>query len=359
MELIKAATDNIVRLLRSLMEASADGASEREIETDIVFLLRELGWERRQIRQDVSLSDKDKADIVLQVRNDATLLFEAKRKGRTRGEEAQLNRYCRMLRPSPKIAFLSDGIRWAIFFVGERNLVPLQDYHLPDDIHEVALFFESLKPEKLTALNLSVFDFLAQSEASCRRLNDEEYGKLLPHFIATFRHLVLSNVTLEFPTQNGFLKPISNGVSNENDGDDKSGPVDNTHDGVITLNCDAPPSLTFTSVQAQFQDVSYNNWNNLAGAALKAGVLVGLPEEELRVISGANVRENQSAEKNFKAIEGTNFSFQNMDANRCWQATFRLVKHLHIPVHAEVIWLGKAKNESLRGKKGALIFQVQ
>ncbi len=115
--------------LVEIAELSRSGAAERDIETEVVQVFKKAGWPRLQINQDVSVSEKanDRVDIILKLDNRPALLAEIKRYGKTHDAESQVRRYCSLVRPSPRLAFLTDGVRWIVYYVGQVGLIPILD----------------------------------------------------------------------------------------------------------------------------------------------------------------------------------------------------------------------------------------
>lgn len=174
--------------LSELAELSCINVTERVIESEVVQLFREVGWPRLQIFQDVSLSDKaiDKADIVLKLDDRFSVLVEIKRKGKSQDAENQVRRYCSLLRPAPKLAILTDGQRWVLYYAGQTSIVRLLDASYQQMASQIEMIIASLNPQRLKVLHDDgLFEYLSIIDQAMQDFSDEARKRLEAHFAIT------------------------------------------------------------------------------------------------------------------------------------------------------------------------------
>lgn len=330
--------NKIIKTLQEIGELSQTGASEREIETEIVALLKELGWSRPHIKQDVSLSDKatDKADIVITV-NNLSFLFEIKRNGELRGAEEQVRRYCRLLIPSPKMAFLTDGVRWTIFYVGREYILKLAELAWRDSADQIALFLQTM--EQFRALpedQTSLFEYLDLIDEGLQKRSDFVQANLVGYFVSTILYLL--SVPRSKQIQSTPV-PVESATQAPNS-------------DVFQLPLLTPP-LKYSKMQGILGGRNVDSWRSLVHAAIAASIESGMTAQQIHQITKVNLRDGTFAEGGFVPVANTSISVQGMEARRSWQVALTLAQRLKIPIEIEVTWYPQAPEE-LHSKVGTL-----
>ena len=342
-------------------------ATEREIETEVVHLFKGLGWPRSQINQDVPISDKgaDKADIVLRLDGQPVVLVEVKKHGHSRDADNQVNRYCRLLRPSPKLALLTDGVRWVLYYVGQIGAVPIQEAAVPVETAVVVSMLNALVPEKLSvSMRGGVFQYLDIVEQGLQDRSDETQRQLRPFFVSTVKALLMPGATLttgaalasaSVPENEPVMvkehveKEQAKGAyvtqkRNSQDNADTQGVYDPFQ----------PPSLAHTtSVMANFAGNAATSWNELLRVAVKTALASGRTMRDIRRMAGINIQEGDSADKGYTPILGMSISVQGQPSGQAWQNALKLAQGLGCAIEAKFRW--QDKETALHpGKSGLL-----
>lgn len=165
--------DILEKKLQELNRLSKGGASERTLETRIVLLLEYLGWSSDKIRQDVTVTAKDRADIVVQADDSCTVLIEVKVYGEFKDAREQTERYCKLLRP--RLALLTDGDQWHIFYVGKVEITRLYTGEVESNIEGIIDYLLVITQERFNSAKLSErFSMLDSIDDAFSRLNNED-----------------------------------------------------------------------------------------------------------------------------------------------------------------------------------------
>lgn len=329
----------------------ARGASEREIETEVVYVLKRAGWPRSQINQDVPISDKgaDKADIVLKLDDQPVVLIEVKKHGHSRDADNQVNRYCRLLRPSPKLALLTDGVRWVLYYVGQVGAIPIQEASVPNETASVVSMLNLLGPESLTAsLHTGVFQFLDIAEQGLQERSAETQKYLRSYFASTVKSLLMPHGSFDNGSILAEVTPRVDSVPAEKQSEPTRVELRQLTQPEIGTHADydpsQPPSLVHTSViAASFAADTATNWNDLLRVAVKTALATGHSKHEIQRITGINLQEGNIEDKGFSPITGTGLSLQGQSAGQAWQNSLTLAQVLGCVIEAKFRWQNKEK----------------
>ena len=339
-------------------------ATEREIETEVVHLFKQIGWPRSQINQDVPISDKgaDKADIVLRLDGAPMILVEVKKHGQLRDADHQVNRYCRLLRPSPKLAFLTDGVRWTLYYVGQIGAIPIQEASALEETADVAAMLTSFNPISLSAsLQSGVFQYLDVVEEGLQERSEETQKHLRKFFTSTVKVLLLMPSASLAETRPRVATADSPSAVTE---------IQVVHPRIVkkttlqqgngtSTEYDAlqPPPLSFTtSIIATFAGNPAANWGDLLRVAVKNALDSGKTAQDIRRIADVNIQEEENTEKGFALIPGTNLSVQGQPSDKSWQNALRLAQALGCKIEAKFRWQDK-EQASHPGEAGVLRWQ--
>jgi hypothetical protein len=343
---------------------TAPGAAEREIETEVVYVLKQAGWPRSHINQDVPVSDKgaDKADIVLKLDSKPVILVEIKKPGHSRDADNQVNRYCRLLRPSPKLALLTDGVRWVLYYVGKAGAIPIQEASVPSETETVVAILTALAPESLAAsIDAGVFQYLDIVEQGLQERSEDAQKHLRPFFASTVKFLLIPSKKPVLDDISGFVMPqniplqsTAQSISTRID-PKQIAPQENYEQ--VEFDPFHPPSLAFTTeLTAIFGSVAATKWNALLSVAVKSALDAGHTKQDIQHITKINIQEGRSTDKGFSQIVGTQLSIQGQDANHAWQNTLRLAQTLECEIKAEFRWKDIEK-AAYPGKHGIIHWQ--
>lgn len=342
----------------------ARGASEREIETEVVHVLKKAGWPRSQINQDVPISDKgaDKADIVLRLNSQPVILVEVKKHGHSRDADNQVNRYCRLLRPSPKLALLTDGVRWVLYYVGRVGATPIREASVPTETDAVVSMLDAFAPTSLsTLLSAGVFQYLDIVEQGLQERSEDTQKHLRPFFASTVKALLMpggrSDETLSPTSAASQLQPASTEEQTSHiQADERSSAL---QDGDSLVECDPlrAPSLGFTTkITASFAGDAAKNWNDLLRVAVRTAFVSGRTKQDIQRMTSINIQEGSIEDKGYSPIEGTNLSVQGLNADEAWQNALKLAQSLGCAIEAKFHWKDNER-ASYPGKGGVLRWQ--
>jgi hypothetical protein len=351
--------------LEEIAEA-ARGASEREIETEVVHLFKGLGWPRSQINQDVPISDKgaDKADIVLRLDGQPVILVEVKKHGHSRDADNQVNRYCRLLRPSPKLALLTDGVRWVLYHVGQVGALPIQVAVIPAETASVVSMLNALSPEILSAsLHAGVFQYLDIVEQALRERSEEAQKHLRPFFASTVKSLLMPGagstgsvlpVTMmpqNVPVQ---VKELAEKEQSGKASVTRKQPDQEENDTRGEYDPGQPPSLTFTTLTtASFAGNTATNWNDLLRISVKTALTSGQTKHDIQRITSVNIQDGTVSERGYSPLTGTDVSVQGQTADEAWQNALKLARKIGCVIEAKFRWRDNEK-ASHPGASGVL-----
>ena len=353
--------------LEELVEISKR-ATEREIETEVVHIFKQIGWPRSQINQDVPISDKgaDKADIVLRLDGVPIILVEVKKHGHLRDADNQVNRYCRLLRPSPKLALLTDGVRWTLYYVGQIGAIPIQEASALEETADVATMLTAFNPTSLSAaLQSGVFQYLDIVEEGLQERSDDTQKHLRQFFTSTVIALLMpsgSPKPASVPEMAAIPQlqtiPPKEAVSGtEASPSHAAKRAVQPHDAVVEYNALHPPPLKFTSlVAASFGKDTASNWNDLLRAAVRNTFNSGRTLQDIRRTTGINIQEGTVIERGYAPVAGTTLSLQGMTADESWQNALKLAQKMECSIEATFRWQDK-EQASHPGEAGVLRWQ--
>ena len=328
----------------------ARGASEREIETEVVHVLKRAGWPRSQINQDVPISDKgaDKADIVLRLDSQPVILVEVKKFGHSRDADNQVNRYCRLLRPSPKLALLTDGVRWVLYYVGHVGATPIQEATVPIETNTVVSMFNAFAPESLSALlSAGVFHYLDIVEQGLQERSEDTQKHLRPFFTSTVKALLMpggSSLGVGSPILTTSLQHHAPVVEQTQQPQTeatnrKKVSAQQNDDAPTEYDPAQPPSLAFTTlVTARFANDSATNWNDLLRIAVRNTLASGQSKQDIQRMTSINIQEGVVIDKGYSPLSGTDISVQGLTADESWQNALKLAKKLGCSIEAQFRW---------------------
>ncbi len=343
-------------------------ATEREIETEVVHLFKQIGWPRSDIKQDVPISDKgaDKADIVLRLDGAPMILVEVKKHGHLRDADHQVNRYCRLLRPSPKLAFLTDGVRWILYYVGQIGAISIQEASSPEETADIAAMLNAFNPVSLSgSLQAGVFQYLDIVEEGLQERSEDTQEYLRSFFISTVKALLLmpgGNPKLDALSETA-APPQHQAILSKAESSMKASPPAAAKrpgqplDSVTEYDALHPPTLKFTSlVAASFGNDTASNWNDLLRAAIRNTFSSGRTLQDIRRTTSINIQEGTVTERGYVPVAGTTLSLQGMTADESWQNALKLAQKLGCSIEATFRWQDK-EQASHPGEAGVLRWQ--
>lgn len=324
----------------------ARGASEREIETEVVQVLKRAGWARSQIKQDETISDKgaDKADVVLRVDGVPTLLVEVKKHGQTRDADAQVNRYCRLLTPSPRLAILTDGVRWVFYFVGQAGTIPILEAIIPNNTVSIVSMLTAFSPQNLSiALQSGAFQYLDIVEQGLKQRSEDTQKHLRHFFASTVRTLLLPTVDIARNQVQTIDVPVQLSVHSA---DQIQRPQARTVLSVLPASDTPteydpfrPPPLSFTTkFIATFAGVNVTNWNDLLRVAVRNAVVAGQTIQDIKCTASINIQEQEITGNGFSPLLGLNLSIQGQSADQAWQNALKLAQSLRQTIEVKFCW---------------------
>ncbi|MGI4792052.1 MAG: hypothetical protein ACRYFS_24785 [Janthinobacterium lividum] len=344
----------------------AKRATEREIETEVVHVFKQIGWLRSQIKQDVPISDKgaDKADIVLRLEEAPMILVEVKKHGHLRDADNQVNRYCRLLRPSPKLALLTDGVHWILYYIGQVGAIPIQEASLPEETESAVAMLLALNPERLSgSLQAGAFQYLDIVEEGLRGRSEDAQNHLRQFFISTVKALLLMpsgsprpfslpKAAVDLQHQTIWLQEEVSNV--EASPPDTAKQFGKPRDTVVEYDALQPPPLSFTTgITANFAGNPAANWGDLLRVAIKNALDSRKTTQDIRRIADINIQEAKNTEKGFALIPGTSLSVQGQPSDKSWQNALRLAQALGCEIEAKFRWQDK-EQASHPGEFGVL-----
>jgi len=329
----------------------ARGASEREIETEVVQVLKQVGWARSQIKQDETISDKgaDKADVVLRVDGVPALLVEVKKHGQTRDADAQVNRYCRLLTPSPRLAILTDGVRWVFYFVGQAGTIPILEAIVPNDTASIASMLTAFSPQSLSiALQSGAFQYLDIVEQGLKQRSEDTQKHLRHFFATTVRSLLFPIVDIVQNQVQAIDVPVQLSVHGadqiEHPQAKKILSILPKNDTPTDYDPFRPPPLSFTTkFTATFAGVNAANWNDLLRVAVRNAVAAGQTIRDIKNTATINIQEQEITANGFSPLMGLNLSIQGQSADQAWQNALKLAQSLRQPIEVKFNWSDNKK----------------
>ncbi|MEZ5345075.1 MAG: hypothetical protein R2681_05900 [Pyrinomonadaceae bacterium] len=129
----------------------------------------------------------------------------------------------------------------------------------------------------------------------------------------------------------------------------------NTHSkqpsNALLMNPDDLDDLLHTRIlSANFAGVtSSNSWRSVLASALKIAFQKSIDINDLREKVNLNIREGHHAKHGFHPIEGSNYSFQNQDANKSAKNLIALAKLLESEIFVSFLWREKGKFPNMEG----------
>jgi hypothetical protein len=107
--------------------------------------------------------------------------------------------------------------------------------------------------------------------------------------------------------------------------------------GVREMDPEAPDDLCFTDIlDGNFGTIRVFNWRELMDAAVKSSSQSGLPLPDLLEI--ARAQDHEPGRSGFRKVDGPNLWLPGMEANQCWQRSFRLAKRTNTEIKVLVEW---------------------
>lgn len=310
--------------LREAAELSLSGVAERTIETCIVNILRSAGWSLRQIEQDVPVSDKgiDRADVVVRHQDRPLLLAEVKRYGQMRDGQSAIRRYCALMRP--RVAVLTDGVRWIFYYVGPSDVYEIFDGAVPEKLAEVAAILTALAPKNIEALlSSAAFGYLDMVARGLGDLSEDARRPLMPHFAMTVGALL---------SHGAHVRPLPSRRKGSTGEPCTETPVSYSPDG--------PPDLRHTSIlRGHFADEEISSWTSLVHAAVRHALLhAGRSLGELQQVVGAHIVEGELSDRGFRPVHGTQVSVQGMEARRAWNDALAVARDTGARLELHFTW---------------------
>ena len=107
--------------------------------------------------------------------------------------------------------------------------------------------------------------------------------------------------------------------------------------GIRELDPENPSSLFYTRIiDGNFGATRFSSWRELVDCAVRTSSQQGVPFSVLEQIVGA--RDQNPREAHFRQVEHTSLWVRGMDANQCWQRSFRLAQKANIDIKVLVEW---------------------
>jgi hypothetical protein len=112
-------------------------------------------------------------------------------------------------------------------------------------------------------------------------------------------------------------------------------------DGTRDLNPEDPGSLYYTHIiQGSLGQTRISNWRDLLDCAVRTASQKGVPFSAIEQIAAA--RDKDPVERSFHQVEstkeGTKIWVRAMDANQCWQRSFRLAQRAGVDIGLLIEW---------------------
>lgn len=105
-----------------------------------------------------------------------------------------------------------------------------------------------------------------------------------------------------------------------------------------------PLDLRHTAIlSAEFAQEQCSNWNALVDAGLRDASGRGIAPRRLREVAGVNIVEEHRNDSGFHPVSGTNWSYQNKDANGAWRAAYALAVELKQSIKVRFQWRNNEK----------------
>src|SRR5207244_4893272 len=107
--------------------------------------------------------------------------------------------------------------------------------------------------------------------------------------------------------------------------------------GIREMDPEVPDDLSHTDIlDGNFGSTRVFNWRELIDSAVKTSSQKGLPLPDLREI--ARAEDHDPGMGYFHQVDGANLWLPGMDANQCWQRSFRLAKRTNADIKVLVEW---------------------
>jgi hypothetical protein len=112
-------------------------------------------------------------------------------------------------------------------------------------------------------------------------------------------------------------------------------------DGTRDLNPEDPGSLHYTHIiQGNLGQTRVSNWRDLLDFAVRTASQKSVPFSSIQQIAAA--RDQDPSERSFHQVEGTKEGtkiwVRAMDANQCWQRSFRLAQQTGVEIYVLIEW---------------------
>ena len=106
------------------------------------------------------------------------------------------------------------------------------------------------------------------------------------------------------------------------------------------------PDLRFTKVLgAYFGNAIITNWNNLLKEALIQAWRHATDFNALRLLTTANIVQQERSDSGYKYIPEINISYQGVDSSSAWRLSKEIAHKINVPLEVHFMW---------RNKKGAV-----
>src|SRR5262249_31393611 len=103
------------------------------------------------------------------------------------------------------------------------------------------------------------------------------------------------------------------------------------------LNPEDPGSLFYTHIiEGNCGSSRVSNWRELVDCAVRTSSQNGIAFSVLEEVAGA--RDQDPGEGHFRQVERTNLWVRGMDANQCWQRSFRLAQRANVDIKVLIEW---------------------
>lgn len=354
----------------TLSENISSNLSEDLFELKVIQALGIMGW--KGFRGDLSVRSSFQVgaskrlipDIVVKSGNKNLFVIEVKKPGIPLSTEfgSQLKSYMRQL----KLDFgILIGQKIQIFYDG--NLYGNSSFTLIDEINfkresEKGLkFIELFSKEYYSQQNLeqhAQIELLKLGEIKIieklkKELLSQNYITKLESYIKSdllkdHNELIVKKVLgkIDIKISDKYLLQITQRKTNYKK---KQVIPNSTHkqfsnksEGTSVYSLTNPPSLGFTKIiNGIIENEHANNWQNLLRLIIKVLLGKGISIQEIKNKSSLNIKHGDFNESGFHLISNTDYSLQNVDANKAGRIIAILSKEYNIRVEIEFLWLDK------------------
>jgi Predicted type IV restriction endonuclease len=362
--------------------------SEAQTSQGIVLpILNSLGWDIfnvSEVTPEYSVAGK-RVDFALRIQSVNKVFLEIKKTSENLDKhQEQLVYYA--FQQGVKLAILTNGITWQFYLPLEEGsweqrrffTIDLMEQAVADSIEkfESLLSRENIKSGSAYQKAKSLYEgkqknkiikenlprawqkLISEPDEMLVELLNETLEKICGykaeiHQITDFLQNNFPNFSVKaFPSVNVYnVESQTTDVSNV-ESQNLTVSENSTNDGKeILLDINQLESLLHTKIlQAEFDNkTSPNNWRSVLDIGLRTALEKGISVEVLRNELDINIKEGIYTEKGFRPIEGTNYSWQNQDANKTAKNAIKLAKLLKSEIRVSFEWQEKGKFPMSRG----------